>query len=352
MKPPTPLPPRIPRQIAPGDFPEGVRGALAGPAVDLEVDAGMTPEPDLQRGGALDGGVIGGALCGVADHQRGGVGQIGLVGEAEVLLLDQPAQEGRGAALGVHGGVGVLAVGDELAVLVMVGKAPQVGAGLAALAVAHAVVALQLVEGAGEAPVLPLVQLLEAQGVVCALLEGIWRFRGLRAAGGDVDGACAERIAVVQVSDPEGGFAQVDGSDEVPRHAGAGADGCVRRHQGQRLGAQFVDRPGALGADLQGIEQLAVFVAKLLTRLAHALAPGFEASPTTVAPGLGTLRRRSPWMIRPGTASKNSAMLASLTQQAISASTPKPLVKIPGAPTANGCCARDVGTQASAAACW
>ncbi len=162
------------------------------------------------------------------------------VGQRHVVLgrhvdahhVDQAAQQRHGSDLAADGVRIEHAVAHELALLVVVGGAPQVGrvdAGVAR-AIAPAVVGLELVGDALDGPQLDGVKRLQRQRIDGALLPLEGRNAGRRPAGGNLHGAAGQRVAVVQVGgEVQPAFHLVDDADHVPGHAGRIGDLVVAR---------------------------------------------------------------------------------------------------------------------------
>lgn len=232
----------------------GVRCAFAGPAVDFEGDAGVAAQPLLQADGGGDEGGVGGFGFGVG-HYSGWAAEGGFVGEFDGLAFGEAAEHGGGAALLVDEGGVEDAVLDEFAGAVMFAEAPQIWAWQVSIVITPAVVGLQLEQHGRQAPVTPVVQSLDFQGVGGTGFEGKGWFSGLGVAGGDADGAGGEWVAVVQVLfEVQAAFAHVHDCNEVPGNAERPADGLVARLCGQHAVAPALDGAEVLLTDSREIE--------------------------------------------------------------------------------------------------
>ena len=203
------------------------------------------------------------------EHVRPGHVRVGELQHARSRLHHDLAVRG-GQPLQQHGRAALLRdrgrreapVGDVLPARVVVREAPEVRRRhvRVVVAVAEAVVALELEERPRHAPVLPLGEPLVAQRVDRALLPGERRLAGLRPAGGDVRGAGGQRVAVVQVArEVPARLQRVDDPDHVPRDPERLADLLVAGPRGRDPRDELVDRGPAVRSDeARLVEQLVV----------------------------------------------------------------------------------------------
>src|SRR6185295_7014470 len=142
------------------------------------------------------------------------------------------------------------------------------------VAVAEAVVALELEQRSWDRPVLPLVEALVSERVARAGLPGERWLPRLGTARGNLHRSGGERIAVVQVpAEVERGLECMDDADDVPRRPDRIAGSRVALSIGCDLRNERVDVGHAVGTDRTAVEPPLVVGLQIIGEL-HDSPPG------------------------------------------------------------------------------